>query len=152
MTTLADKARKALECATPGPWVRDCWDILGNATRHEGGTGAVCEVGYPNRTDDKYWQPNEADSNARLIALTPDLARAYLDTLDENLKAAEAVTFHVKMTEKALNEMRDIMAERDRLREALSDIAYRSGAPDDLNWCQRKARAALIYSTQTEGM
>ena len=61
---------------TPGPWVRDCWDILGNAKGNGGGTGHVCEVSRPNEGDEKYWEDGEADANARLIAAAPDMLEA----------------------------------------------------------------------------
>ena len=64
---------------TPGPWVRDCWDILGKAKRHGGGTGHVCEVSCSNGADEKYWEDGEADANARLIAAAPDLLKALAD-------------------------------------------------------------------------
>jgi hypothetical protein len=92
---LIEKVKEALEGATPGPWVRDCWDILGKAKRHGGGTGHVCEVSGPNGPDDKYWENGEADANARLISLTPDMARkmiadeAKLIAAEEMKKALE---------------------------------------------------------------
>jgi len=67
---------------TPGPWVRDCWDILGDAQRHGGGTGAVCEAAYPSGTDDKYWSSGEAGANAHLIAAASDLYEALEEVLD----------------------------------------------------------------------
>lgn len=75
---ILDRAAEAVEGTTPGPWHRDCWDILGRAARHGGGTGHICEVSRPNGTDDKYWLPDEADQNARFIAasrqLVPEMA------------------------------------------------------------------------------
>ena len=59
---------------TPGPWVRDCWDILGNDGKD--GTGHVCEISRPNSGDEFYWREGEADANARLIAAAPDMLEA----------------------------------------------------------------------------
>ena len=68
-----------LDGYTPGPWVRDCWDILGEGP----GTGNVCEVSIPNGVDDKYWKPGEPDNNAALIAAAPDLHAHLTAALDE---------------------------------------------------------------------
>lgn len=37
----------------------------------------------------------------------------------------------------------DAKQEIKQLRNALHDVAFRSVAPDDLPWCQRRAREAL---------
>ena len=48
-----------------------------------------------------------------------------------------------------LNKVAALEAENARLREALSAVAYRSAAPDDLPWCRRIARAALAEGGDT---
>ena len=74
---LIEKVKAALERATPGPWVRDCWDILGSGDR-ESGTGHVCEVTTPSEHDEVFWKEGETDANAALIALAPAMAAALL--------------------------------------------------------------------------
>lgn len=73
-----EELQRLLDEATPGPWVRDCWDILGRATKNGGGTGHVCEISRPNETDDKYWNEGEEVANSSLISAAPDLAREVL--------------------------------------------------------------------------
>lgn len=84
-----------IDGTTPGPWQRDCWDVIGNG----GGTGHVCEVSKPSGDDDRYWNSGEADANARLIAGAPTMHATILtlcDALDaeraeiERLRAALA--------------------------------------------------------------
>lgn len=70
-----------LDGATPGPWFRDCWDVLGSSAGT--GTGSICDVAHPNGDDDQYWKHGEADANARLIAAAPKLANDTLRLLDE---------------------------------------------------------------------
>jgi hypothetical protein len=72
-----DELRADMEAGTPGPWVRDCWDILGLGA----GTGAVCEVMRPNDDDASFWMPGEEEANARRIARLPELEQAYLDAI-----------------------------------------------------------------------
>ena len=64
-----EQMKADIEAGTPGPWVRDCWDILGKAP----GTGAVAEVCKPNGDDDTFWRSAEPDANARRIARVPEL-------------------------------------------------------------------------------
>ena len=68
-----------LDMFTPGPWVRDCWDILGKAP----GTGIVAEICRPGELDSEFWKIGEPDNNARLIAAAPDLHATLTAALDE---------------------------------------------------------------------
>ena len=79
---------------TPGPWQRDCWDVLGNG----GGTGHVCEVSTPNGDDDHYWTSGEADANTRLIAAAPVMR----DTIAALLDDRDALTQRIEALEAAL--------------------------------------------------
>ena len=72
---------------TPGPWVRDCWDILGKAP----GTGVVAEVCRPGELDSEFWKDGEPDNNARLIAAAPDLHAHLTAALDEIERLREAL-------------------------------------------------------------
>lgn len=84
---------------TQGPWIRDCWDILGSGGGN--GTGSVCCVGYPTEVDDQYWRDGEADDNARAIALVPDLLAEViaLRAEVERLEAIAAPTQRVNAKE-----------------------------------------------------
>lgn len=73
------KAARKLEGYTPGPWGRDCWDVLGKGQ----GTGQVCEVTIPNGDDDMFWKPGECEGNVTLIAAAPDLHCLALDLAAE---------------------------------------------------------------------
>lgn len=83
MTTLADKAKAALEGATPGPWTVDeesCPFWGQNFSVLQKGSMLV-DVAEMVRTEE----------DARLIALAPDLARAYLDVLAERDRLTRAL-------------------------------------------------------------
>lgn len=81
MNTLADKVKEALEGATPGPWGNDR-DL--DVVDRNGHMVADLLV-----LDDN---PSPVDkANATLIALIPDLARAYLEVLEERDRLREAL-------------------------------------------------------------
>ena len=141
MTTLADKARKALEGATPGPWEVHHNEHHPGALTVEGPTIRCLGFTIASDVDEKGALQRIRDAN--LIALAPDLARAYLDTLNKLEKAEKTMRFAADRIKTMLEAVGEMEAEQDKLRKALEDIAYQSGAPDDLEWCQRKARAAL---------
>ena len=89
MPTLDERieAARKLDGYTPGPWVRDCWDILGKGQ----GTGQVCEVTIPNGDDDVFWKPGECEGNVALIAAAPDLHRLVLDLAAERERLLAAL-------------------------------------------------------------
>ena len=64
--TPADRARRLLEGATPGPWRYDRYDVVPTRSVSEGWLIADCG------TSDS---PDAADANVRLISAAPDLAR-----------------------------------------------------------------------------
>ena len=86
---LRAKTLALIHGTTPGPWFRDCWDVLGSGAG--AGTGSICEVAYPNGDDDQYWKHGEADANVRLIAAAPTLAADNLRLLDEIERLREAL-------------------------------------------------------------
>jgi len=83
VSDLIERAKAALEGATPGPWI-----IPGRPDKvcSEGYTdnGAAKQISTANRAA---WMiashPDQPFANARLIALAPDLARALIETTAE---------------------------------------------------------------------
>ena len=116
MTTLADKAREALEGATPGPWEVHHNEHHPGALTVEGPTIRCLGFTIASDVDEKGALQRIRDAN--LIALAPDLARAYLD----------------------------LLAERDRLRKAgdnLANAAEHGVAISDAVTAWDNTRAAL---------
>lgn len=108
MTNIIDKAKAALEDATPGPWKavrnRAFWEVN---PRHDAGgknpwTVADCCASDPS--DTKGLQ----EPNARLIALAPDLARIAI--------AAEELAGEIEW-----RLYRDMVSESGPLDEALAN-------------------------------
>lgn len=87
-----------IDGTTPGPWFRDCWDVLGSGAG--AGTGAICDVAHPNGDDSQYWKHGEADANVKLITAAPTLAANTLPLLEE---------------------IERLTAENERLRDALAE-------------------------------
>lgn len=89
ITKLRADTLALLDGTTPGPWQRDCWDILGSGVGV--GTGSVCEVARQNGDDNKYWKYGEAEANVKLIAAAPTLAADNLRLIDDNLRLLDEI-------------------------------------------------------------
>ena len=91
MTDLIERAKAALEGATPGPWVAIHTGVYAN---YKGPHQPICEpVGIfhcPDRAQQK-GEPCRGYADSGLIALAPDLARALIDTTAERDALRERV-------------------------------------------------------------
>ena len=75
MGNLVERAKEAMECATPGPWELDGLAIAHPLPPH-GYPVDVCLMGEPSQyPGDIPVMMQGWEANARLIALSPDLAR-----------------------------------------------------------------------------
>ena len=101
--TPADRARRLLEGATPGPWRYDRYDVVPTRSVSEGWLIADCG------TSDS---PDAADANVRLISAAPDLAR---DLIAES-EAHEVTRAALAAVERERDEARaELAAAQDRL-------------------------------------
>jgi len=98
---LLDRAKKALEGATPGPWRARFQGI--DARRYVDTYSApvwvriaTAELLYADDTEEQNWSAAGNDkANADLIALAPDLARALI-AADRALKIAHLVSDQIE--------------------------------------------------------
>ena len=83
-TTLIDRAKEALEGATPGPW-KPFYDEVTGVKAADGRVAICAQITLMGRR-----HPTEAPANARLIAQAPDLARALIRKHEAAERLAEA--------------------------------------------------------------
>ena len=86
MTDLYERAKQALDGATPGPW-KPFYDEVTGVIADDGRVANCTQITLMGRR-----HPTEAPANARLIALAPELARAYIaqhEAQDALVKAVE---------------------------------------------------------------
>ena len=112
MSDLYERAKAALEGATPGPWrivPYDAGDVDEWSTwtplidgREDADRAVVHWAGFRQ----KYWQSadgneSEIEANAHLIALAPDLARAYIAQHEAQAKDEARLNALVELLRKA---------------------------------------------------
>ena len=131
MSDLIERAKAAMEGATPGPWVAIHTGVYAN---YKGPHQPICEpVGIfhcPDRAPQK-GEPCRGYADSGLIALAPDLARALIDTTAERDALRERVARLEAAAKSAAFDIQDYIdddtgigtleAARDSLRAALQE-------------------------------